>query len=260
MPMNDDASDQSLPIFLSPDGDEAAQHRSSRLRIAGVVILTVAAIAGAGLAFGYPARLAAVPTLFVGASEPEPDMDRAVLPVQSDAGALAASHDQSDQPTDHTASAEPATAGPAAAADEPQQAEAKDKVASDALFAQFQAWAEKQNGAPEAQQTPAEDNVRQLTRDAPVQSARRRPSAESAQGEAARTTSAAAPPVRTAHKRRAVHELRNARAEMEAARRSQAKLSRLHGAPTRAMEDVNTQEAPAPASQPPSLLQILGLR
>jgi hypothetical protein len=56
-----------------------------------------------------------------------------------------------------------------------------------------------------------------------------------------------------------VRELRNARAEMEAARRAQAKVA--HATPTRSppAEDVRGQDAPAQTTQSPSLLQIFGL-
>src|SRR4051794_7643002 len=79
--MNDDAPEQSLPIFLSNDGDEAAQQGSSRMRIAGVVILATLAIGGAVLASGHRPTLAAVSSLFVGASAPEPGTDRAAPPL-----------------------------------------------------------------------------------------------------------------------------------------------------------------------------------
>jgi hypothetical protein len=257
VPMTDDAPEHSLPIFLSSDGEEAAQQGSSRVRIAGGVILSALAIGGAVLALGHPAPLAAVSSLFVGASAPEADKDRAVLPLQSNADVRAASPDQSELPTDQPTTA---TAQPAAPADEQQQPDASDKAASNALFAQFQAWAEKQNGEPEPQQNSAQESEPQVTQDAPAQRAPPRQSAESAQSGPAWAAPAAAAPVRAAQKRRAVHELRNARAELEAARKTQAKLSHPHGAPTRAMEDANTQEAPAPTTQTPSLLQMLGVR
>jgi hypothetical protein len=265
VPMNDDAPEQSLPIFLSNDGDEAAQQGSSRMRIAGVVILATLAIGGAVLASGHRPTLAAVSSLFVGASAPEPGTDRAAPPLQSSADAQAAPPAAGEAPPDQptTATAEPAAADPSSTppADQ-QQIEAKDKAASDALFVQFQAWAQKQNGAPEPQQDQAQQDRSQqspapVPQDAPALT---RQSAESTQSDPARVDQAAAAPVRAAQKRRAVHELRNARAELEAARKMQAKLPHPHGAPTRAMEDANTQEAPAPTSQTPSLLQILGWR
>ena len=265
MPMNDDAPEHSLPIFLSNDGDEAAQQGSSRMRIAGVVILATLALGGAVLALGHRATLAAVSSLFVGASAPEPNTDRAAPPLQSSADAQAAPPAAGEAPPDQptTATAEPATADPSSTAPaDQQQTEARDKAASDALFAQFQAWAQKQNGAPEpqqdqAQQDRSQQSAAQVLQDAP---ALPRQSVESTQSDPARVDQAAAAPVRAAQKRRAVHELRNARAELEAARKMQAKLPHPHGAPTRAMEDANTQEAPAPTSQTPSLLQILGWR
>jgi hypothetical protein len=275
VPMNDDAPDHSLPIFLSGDGDEAATQRSSHTRIAGLAIAAALTISAAVLALAHPvARLAAVSSLFVGASAPEPDQDRAAPPsvveseVPTDQSTTAVA---TTAATTTAAAAEPAAVDPApqAPADQ-QQAEtkdraqdrAKDRAASDALFVQFQAWAQKQNSGPEPQQDQAHQDQdqaspAQVTQDAPAVP---KPSAESTQGGPTRIEPAAAAPVRAAQKRRAVREPQNARAEMEAARRTQAKLSHPHGAPTRAVEDVNTQETPAPPSQPPSLLQIFGWR
>jgi hypothetical protein len=262
VPMNDDAPDHSLPLFLSIDGDEAAQG-TSRIRIAGLVILAAVTMGGAVLAFGAPvARLAGVSSLFAGASPL--DKDPAASPPQSNAVAQNESPAESD-PTDRPtiATAEPATVDPTP--EEPadqQQAEGKNKAASDALFVQFQAWAEKQNGGPEPQPDQGQQDQRlespaQVTQDAP---ALPRQSAEAAQSGPARIKPAAAAPARDGQKRGAVRELQSARAEMQAARKTQAKLPHAHGAPTRAMEDVITQEAPAPTSQTPSLLQIFGWR
>jgi hypothetical protein len=260
VPINDDAaSDDSLPLFLSDDADKAEQRRSFPIRKMGLVILAALAVEAAAVALGPPvARLVAVSASLVDASAP--DKDQAGQPAQAAVDAQASSPSESDAAADQptTATAEAATAEPAATA---VQQPAKDKAASDALFSQFQAWAQKQNSMPDPQQEQAQESPVQAVEDPPAQPALPKQSVESTQSAPARVRpTASGAPVRTAQKRAPAHELRNARAEMEAARKSQARLARANGAPTHAAaEDVRSPEPPA-QSQTPSLLQIFGWR
>jgi hypothetical protein len=259
VPMNDDAAPD-LPLFLSNEADEAKQ-RSFPIRKMVLVILAALAVEAAVLALGYPvARLAAVSASLTDALAP--DKDEAAPPAQAEVDAQASPPSESEAATDQrpTATAQPATVEPAAPALADQQ-QAKNKAASGALFTQFQAWAQRQDGKPDTPQDPGQGSQAQVTQDAPAQPAPPKQSAESGASVPARTESAAPAPVRTVQKLRPPRELRNARAEMEAAEKARAKAAHAqHGAPTRAMEDAHTQEPPPQSSQTPSLLQLFGWR
>jgi hypothetical protein len=271
VPMNDDsAPDDSLPLFLSDDADQAGRQKSSRIRNAGLVILAVWAVGAAVLALGHPvARLAAVSASLVDVSAP--DKNQAAQPARAAVDAQASPPSRSEAPTDQPtkASVEPAAVESAtpAPADQPP-ADAKDKAASDALFMQFQAWAQKQNGKPETQQDQAQENQAQVT---PEPSAEAKPpaepeqSAETTQSAPARSISARtgpdapAPavqaPARSVQKQRPARELRNARAEMESARR--AKAARPYWAP---QEEARAPDTPAQNTDTPWLLRLFSGR
>lgn len=264
MPMNDDsAPDHSLPLFLSDDADEVEQGRSSRLRIAGILIAAAFVVGAVVFVLGNPmSRVVAVAPPPVDAAAP--DKEQAAQPVvDAQASSPDASQAASDQPTN--ASAEPTVAEPAAPIDQRQEG-TKDNAASGALITQFQAWAQKQNSTPEPQQDQAQESQAQVTQDAPAQpivSAQPAVPPQSVDAVVtvpARVKPAVPAPVRAAQKPRPAPEIRNARAEMEAAAR--AKAAHPHGAPARASaaDDVRAQETPAQTTQTPSLLQIFGWR
>lgn len=268
MPMNDEpASDPQLPLFLAEDFDDIKQQAPSRIFKLGVLAMAAAVIAGAIVIWGEPvARLAAVTGTLVGASAQAPDTDQAAPPAPSSDQA------QATPPAGGDGTKAQAAAAPVAA--DPPQAEG-----SAALFKQFQAWAQQQDGRPDSQPqestpqpSPSQPSAPQPS---PPQALQSPPQVtqEDAAAEPvapvqpvdklqAAPPSAAPAPVRAAaapKPRQPVRELRNARAEMEAARRAQAKVA--HATPTRSppAEDGRGQDAPAQTTQSPSLLQIFGL-
>jgi hypothetical protein len=256
--MNDEpASDPQLPLFLAEDFDDIKQQAPSRIFKLGVLAMAAAVIAGAIVIWGEPvARLAAVTGTLVGASAQAPDTDQATPPAPSSDQA------QATPPAGGDGTKAQAAAAPVAA--DPPQAEG-----SAALFKQFQAWAQQQDGRPDSQPQestpqPSPSQALQSPPQVTQQDAAAEPVAPAQPVDKlqAAPPSAAPAPVRAAaapKPRQPVRELRNARAEMEAARRAQAKVA--HATPTRSppADDGRGQDAPAQTTQSPSLLQIFGL-
>lgn len=251
MTMKDDAaSEPAMPLFLSNDADEAKQNRSSRMRSGGMLALAVVAVVAAVvLTLGYSAAPRAnVPASSADVSEQQPDRDRAVAP-EAAVDAQLSSPAESDVSTSQSA----ASAEPAATAAVDPQPEAKDKAASDALFMQFQAWAERQNSKPGPQQDPAQEGRAQPAQDSPA------PAVSNEAAEFARSVPrsepAAPPPVRSAQKHRSTRELRTARAEEESARRAKERAARAYWTPS---EEPRVPDPPVQSTETPWLLRLFG--
>jgi hypothetical protein len=253
--MNDDsAPDQSLPLFLSNDADGAEQRGSSRILWAGFLTLAALAVGGATLLLGDPgSRITALTASLTGASAPATDHAEATPPAQSTVEAQATAPAETEAPRDQ----QPAAAAPEPA--EPKQADAA--VDRDALFRQFQAWAQQQNGKPDRQQDSRQETQVPATRDVSIQPAPPQPAAETTQAVPTRVEpKAPAPvaqaPVRAVQKQRPVRELRNARAEIESERRAKAKAAaQTYWTPT---EEPRAPDTPAQSPETPWLLRLFG--
>ena len=255
MTMNDDAaSEPAMPLFLSNDAEQARQNRSSRIRNGGLLVLAGAVVVAAVVTLGYSvARRSTVPTSSADVAEQQPDSDRAVPPPEAAVDAQAPPPADSEAPAGQSAAtAEPVGAEPAATAAVDPQVEAKDKAASDALFMQFQAWAERQNSKPDLRQDRGQAGQAQ---DAPAQSAVSSQSAESTRDVPPRMEPAAAPPVRAAQKHRSGRELRTARAEEESARRAKERAARAYWTPA---EEPRAPDPPLQSTDTPWLLRLFG--
>lgn len=255
MPMNDDSPDHSLPLFLSSDTEEIKQRGSPPLLRAGLLVLTALAVGGATLLLGGPGSLiTAITASFVGASAPAPNNDAPVSPAQPIVEAQAAPPTVTEAPSDQ----QPTAAVPEPA--EPKQADAV--VDRDALFRQFEAWAQQQGSKPDQQQNSGQEHEAPVTRNVSAQPAPPQPTAETTRSIPTRVEpKAAAPaaqaPVRAAQKQRPVRELRNARAEVEAAQRAKAKAARTYWTPP-PPEEARAPDAPAQTTETPLLQRLFG--
>ena len=251
MPMNDDpAPDHSLPLFLSNDAEQVEQRGSSRILWTGFLVLTALAVGGAALLLGAPgSRIAAFTASLTGASAPAADRDEATAPAQPIVEAQATPPTVTEAPSDQqTAAAVPEPA-------EPKQADAA--VDRDALFRQFQAWAKQQGSKPDRQQSSGQDNEAPATRDVAGQPAPPQPAAETTVP--TRVGPKAPAPVaqaRAAQKQRPARELRNARAELEAAQRAKAKAARTYWTPP--PEEAHAPDTAAQPAETPLLQRLFG--
>jgi hypothetical protein len=252
VPVNDDpAPDQSLPLFLSSDTEETGQRGSSRIFWTGFLILIAWAVGGATLLLGDPgSRIAAFTASFSGA--PATGHDEAAPPAQPVVAAQVTPPAETQPPGDQQ---------PAAAAAEPAEPKQADvTIDRDALFRQFQAWAQQQGSKPDQQQDPRQESQMQTTRELSAQPAPPQPAAVTTRSVATRVepkppAPAVQAPVRAAQKQRPARELRNARAEMEAARRAKEKAGQTYWTPT---EEPRAPDTPAQNPDTPWLLRLFG--
>jgi hypothetical protein len=271
VPMNDgSAHDHPLPLFLVNRTSEAEQQGSSRTLKTAMLIVTALAIGTAVLAMGNPvSRLTAMTASLLDASTPpQPDNRQPAPAVQSTADVQSSPATATDvstpQETQQVIQQQQVTlqeprqeirqeigqevrqdvAAASEPADQPQTPASG--PSTEALFKQFQAWAQDhpQEHAQGAAQEP----------DTPTQAARVTP-AESTQParstRAAKTERDEPAPVRAVKRHRHVRALQNARAEIRSARNAEARTSRARATQVQARpEDPRAQGAPAQNTQP----------
>jgi hypothetical protein len=277
VPMNDgSAHDHPLPLFLINRTSEAEQQGSSRTLKTAVLIVAALAIGAAVLTSGNPVpRLTAMTASLLDVSTPQPDNRQPAPAVQSTADVQPSpatpidvstpqetqqviQQQQATQQEPRQETAQEVRQDVAAAsepADQPQTPASG--PSTEALFKQFQAWAQDhpQERAQAAAQEP----------DTPTQPARVTP-AESTQParstRAAKTERDESAPVRTVKRHRHVRALQNARAEIRSARNAEARTSRARATQVQARpEDPRAQGAPAQnpqPAQPSALSQFFG--
>jgi len=258
MPKRDDAApDHSLPLFLSGGAGEPRLRRSTRPLKVGILLLAVVGLGAATLMWGDPlARLAVVKAALVGMSTRWSDNDRPAAPAQSPTEAqTAAPPAEAETSSDQGAAAVPQAAG---------QKESSAKENTDVLFQQFQEWAAQEASKQDSQAALAPESQSPVAQDRPEPPVRLPRAARPMQTmripvEPYGAAPAAQPAVRAAPKQQPARDMRNARAEIDAAQRARAKAAQAHGATTRPQspQDVRGQEA-APGTQP-SLRQLFGV-
>jgi len=267
MVTNDGFQPDRPPIFLSEHAEETGQPDigkardiaiiSSRILKTSILAATVTAVGIAVLSIGNPATLVAnVTDWWVDKPALQPDAEPPASTIQSIA--IAGTQDSpattTDAPTrdEIAAAAEPAeqrqepaaqSQEPAAQSQEParpnqepaeqRQAEIGQPI-TEALFKQFQAWADAEDTRAKAGAQPAPARVAQ---EAPA-------------------------PVRSVKKQRRVRSVQNARAEIRSQRNHRAKLREEQDAQGQApiVSDPRLQDPSAQNAQTPSFLQSLGLR
>ncbi len=262
MPMNDDP-EPALPRLLCNEADNTKLHRLSRILKTGLLTLMALAVGGATLLLADPrARIAAITAPHVDVPAPSSDHDQAAPPAQSAVETQTALSAETAAPSNP----QPAAVAPEPAAPEPAAPKQADAGADhDALFRQFEAWARQQDGTPNQQQGSEPANPAPTTRDLSEQSTPPRAGAAPsipAQAETETATQGSHTAVRAAQKRRAVRELRTARAEAEAAQRARGQALHARDVPARpqAAEETPAPSAPVQSAPTPSLMQLLGLQ
>ena len=273
MPTKDDFTpDSPLPLFLSERADEPEQPGIGIAldrpviwsRILKTSFLVVAAAAIAILLVENPVALFAnVTASLVDISALQPGTDQSTPTIRSTAGTQALPPTAKDEPPsnaganpesspalDDKTALQSSTSGSQTATDAPprneiaaaretadqSQTELRQPSAdADALYKQYQAWAEQ---APRAQVVqPAQDAPAQVVQDA-------------------------RPEVRHMKKHRHVPPVQNARAEIRSERHPQAKVRREQNARAQVppVQDATAKDQSVQNAQPPSFLQGLGLR
>jgi hypothetical protein len=267
VPMNDgSAHDHPLPLFLINRTSEAEQQGSSRTLKAAVLIVAALAIGAAVLTSGntVPRLTAMTASLLDVSTPPQPDNRQPATPIESTADVQPSPATATDVSTPQEA--QQATQQQQVTQQEPRQEigqEVRQDVAAasepadqpqtpasgpstEALFKQFQAWAQDhpQERAQGAAQQP--DTPTQATRVTPAESTQPARSTR-----AAKTERDEPAPVRTVKRHRHVRALQNARAEIRSARNAEARTSRARATQVQARpEDPRAQGAPAQNTQP----------
>jgi hypothetical protein len=241
MATNDDFQPDRPPIFLSEPAEEIGRPDlgkaldraviSSRILKASIWAVTATAIGIAILSVGDPAALVEnVTATWVGKPALQPDADPPEPAIQS----IAATQD-----LPATTSDAPAREEIAAASEPADQSQAEiGRPLTEALFKQFQAWADEHDTRAQAEPVqPAQVAPVRVVQDAPAQ-------------------------VRPVKKHRRVRSVQNARAEIRPQRHHRAKLREEQDTRGQAppVPDALAQDQPAQNAQTPSFLQSLGLR
>lgn len=252
MPMNDDsAQDHPLPLFLSNDTEDVELRGSSRILWTGFLFVMALAVGGATLLLGGPgSHITALTASVDGASTPAvTDNGQATPPPQSAVEA----QQPSPAETEAASNQQPAVASPELAGQKQADATAN----SETLFRQFQAWAQQQDGKPDQQPDSAQESRAPATSEvsAPAEPAAETTQAVPTRAEPKAPASAGQAPLRAAQKR-SVRELRNARAEIESARRAKTKSQQTYG--TQPPEETRAPETPAQTTETPWLLRLFG--
>ncbi|WP_407157758.1 hypothetical protein [Bradyrhizobium sp. STM 3557] len=254
--MNDDsAPDHSLPLFLSSDVEKTEQRGSSRILKSGLLGLTALAVGGATLLLGGPtSHVTAITASFVGtpAPAPVPSIDAPASPTRPIVEAQAALPTEAAPQTEAAVPNDPQSAAVAPEPAEPKQSDAG--VDREALFRQFQAWAQQHDSR---QQESEPKTTAQTTREppAPPQPTTTTSRSVSPRVEPKAAAPAAQAPVRAAQKQRPARELRNARAEVESERRAKATTAQPYWSPT---EETRAADTPAQSTDTPWLLRLFG--
>jgi len=244
--MNDDSREQNLPLFLTEPVEGIEKPGTPAILKILIVFLTATTLGVGIVAMAQPAtQLAAGTVAWIGLSTPQSD-DRRPGPASAstlDTQAPSAARD-TPSPHDTAAASEPADA---------RRAEIAAPSAGDVLK-QFRAWAADQD--TKAQPAPAAP-----VQPEPAPSAEPVQLAQTAPATTARAEPRPAAPVRAAPKQRPARWFQNARAEVRPAREARPKAPRA----PRVLERPNPQEEaraepPVQQPEPPSLLQIFGLR
>jgi hypothetical protein len=244
-----------LPLFLSNHVDQQEQRETfecelpgtSRMLKASILVIAVTASGIAiALSLGTPAKVFADATaLLPDTSAPQLSTNQATPSIQSAADA------QASQPTavaiDSTADAQASapTASEPPTRDEivavpqltsPTQTE-NSKPQTEALIAEYQAWAAKQNRQAQNAVQPVQEAPVQVVDDAPA-------------------------PARPAPKHRRVRSLENAQTEIRRVQKPKARIQREQNARGQAppAQDARAQEQPVQNAQAPSFLQSFGWR
>jgi hypothetical protein len=262
VPMNDDpAPEHTLPHLLSNDTVNSMQFRLLRILKTGLLSLTALAVGGATLLLADPkVRITAITASHVDLPASSPDQAGAP-PAQSIVEAQTASSAETEVPSDQP----PTAAAPELIEPKPAEPKPADAAADrDALFRQFQAWAQQQNSKPDQQPNSGPEAPAQTTRDRSEQSTLARPPAETtpsapAQTEAESPLQGSHAPTRTAQKRRVVREPANTRAEADPAQRAHALVLHPRSGPARPqpVQETRAQETPVQSPPAPSLMQQL---
>lgn len=274
MPTKDGFSPgQPLPLFLTDELEaQDIVKASNTARIsslvlkASILVATATAIGIAILSVGNPSTLFAdvtasfanVTASLIDKPTLKPDTDQSTAAIQAtavqvtaDAQALPLTAAREDAPTRDEIAAVPEPAGQSQTETGQSQAENSEPV-TEALFKQFQAWADERDAQAQVGLAPTQavqDSLAQVE-DNPRASAR---------------------PVQKRRSARAVH---NARAEIRAVRNSRKKLRRERSARVQEppaqdaraqqqgqlVQNAQTAPLPAPSLQAPSFLQSFGLR
>jgi hypothetical protein len=240
--------DDRYPVFLSEQAEETGQPDigkawhiaviSSRILKTSIWAVAVTAIGIGILSVGDPVALVAnVTATWADKSALQPDNDPSAPAIQSIADTQDLPPTTTNAPTrDETAAAiEPA---------DQSQAEIGQPL-TEALFKQFQAWADEQD-------TQAQVEPKQPVQDAPVQVV------QDAQAQAVHDAPAQVRPVK---KHRRVRSVQNARAEIRHQRNHRVR-TREESAPIpiAPVSDARAPEQPVQNSQTPGLLQSFGFR
>jgi hypothetical protein len=230
-----------FPVFLSEQAEEIGQPdigkvlgraaTSSRILKTSIWALTATAIGIAILSVGDPFALVEnVTATWVEKPALQPDADSSAPAIQSIAGTQ-------DLPT--TTSDAPARDEIAAAVEPADQSQAEiGRPLTEALFKQFQAWADEQDTRAQVEpKQPAQAAPVQVAQDAQIQ----------------------AQPTKKHRRARSVH---NARAEIRTRRNHRARVREEQNARVEvpAAPDARAQEQSVQNAQTPSFLQSLGLR
>jgi hypothetical protein len=237
-----------FPVFLSEQAEETGQPDigkvlgraviSSRILKASIWVLTATAIGIAILSVGDPVALVEnVTATWVEKPALQPDAGPSAPAIQSIADTRDLPPTTSDAPArdEIAAAVEPADQSQA----EIGQSQAEiGRPLTEALFKQFQAWADEQDTRAQVEpKQPAQAAPVQVAQDAPTQ----------------------AQPTKKHRRARSVH---NARAEIRTRRNHRARVREEQNARVEvpAAPDARAQEQSVQNAQTPSLLQSLGLR
>jgi hypothetical protein len=277
--MNDPAPDHALPHRLFSDHDMTTQHRLLRILKTSFLTVTALAVGGATLMLADPrARITAITSPNVGAWAPSAGQEQAASPVQSAVEAQTASPIEAQSPVNQ----QPAAAAPQPAAEnqveqkqveqkqaEPKQVEPKQADTAgdrDALFRQFQAWAQQHEGKPDQQPASNSASPARTARDPAEQSSPAQPpvAAQSgpAQTESQSPAQGARAPVRSAQKRQPAREPNGAHAEVDPGQKARAQAPHPRNVPARPqpVQETRVQEAPPqPAPAPTFMQQLFGV-
>jgi hypothetical protein len=245
--MNDDSTEQNLPLFLT-DPVEGTEKPGTPAILKILIVFLTAATLGVGIvAMAGPAtQFATAAATWVGLPTPQPD-DRQPAPALASTVDAQAPSAMSDTPS-------PQNAAAASASADARTAETAVPSAGDVLK-QFQAWAaDHDTNAQPAPAAPAQPQPAPSAE--PVQLVQSVPDAP------AKVEPRPPAPVRATPKQRPAKSFQNARAEVRPVREARPKTPRAPRVLQRPNpeEEASVMQPPVQSAEPPSLLQIFGLR
>jgi hypothetical protein len=253
--MNDGSPEQNLPLFLS-NPVEGTERLGMPAMLRVVIVFMAATMLGLGVvAMAGPAtRLAAATAAWIGLSTPRGDDHR-----PGSAWASTVDTQAPSAPKDTLSFRDAAVASEPAGA--PTAEIARPSTAD--VLKQLQAWAADQDAkAQPAPVAPAQPEPAVSAQPEPAPAAEPSQLAQSVPDTPVRVEARPPAPVRAAPKQRPARSFQNARAEIRPAREARPRISRAPRIAERRLpeEEARATETPPQPAEPPSLMQIFGLR